>query len=99
VTFPNQPPKRFVRETIAPLSGEMVGCYGLFRRERWVYIGGGGIRAGLLAHLAGDHPWSTDDAPTHWVAVETADYEATAQQLICACRPCCNTNPTSRGAS
>ncbi len=99
MTFPSQPPKRFARETIAPLSGGMVGCYGLFRRERWVYIGGGDIRAGLLAHLDGHRPWTCDDAPTHWVAVETADYAATAQQLICACRPSGNANPSSRGVS
>lgn len=98
MTFPSQPPKRFARDAIAALSGGVVGCYGLFRRDRWVFIGGGDIRAGLLAHLDGAPPWTADDAPTHWVAVETPDYETTARRLIRACRPSCNAAPSPRGA-
>jgi hypothetical protein len=68
---------------------DVVGCYGLFRRDRWVYIGTGRIRERLLAHLDGDIPLILHYRPTHWVAVETANYDALEKELVLACDPLC----------
>jgi hypothetical protein len=67
-----------------------VGCYGLFREDRWVYIGKGPIREQLLAHLGGDAPWTVQNGPTHWVAVETPDYDALQKELVLTCNPVCD---------
>jgi hypothetical protein len=67
----------------------VVGCYGLFRRDRWIYIGTGDIRQRLLAHLEGDSPSILRQRPTHWVAVETADHESLERELVLACDPVC----------
>lgn len=88
--FPPQKPKPFDRDSIESLTSGILGCYGLFRRDRWVYIGGGDIRQRLLAHLSGDSPGILDHGPTHWVAVESADYEALERELVLACDPVCS---------
>jgi hypothetical protein len=88
--FPPQKPKPFDRASVEGLSAGVVGCYGLFRLDRWVYIGAGDIRQRLLAHLDGDIPSILRQQPTHWVALETADYEAVATNLVLACDPVCN---------
>ncbi len=87
--FPPQKPQPFDRGAVESLRSGVVGCYGLFRRDRWVYIGAGDIRARLLAHLDGDSPWILRHRPTHWVAVETADYEAVEREFVLACDPVC----------
>lgn len=97
--FPPQKPKRFDRPSVEQLPSGAVGCYGLFRRDRWVYIGKGNIRDRLLAHLDGDSPAILDQQPTHWVAVEAADYEKLLRDLILACEPVCSEpDPVARGA-
>ena len=88
--FPLQKPRPFDRESIESLTAGVVGCYGLFRKDRWVYIGGGDIRQRLLAHLAGDRPGILNHRPTHWVVVETADHVTLEQELVLACDPVCN---------
>jgi hypothetical protein len=90
VPFPPQKPQPFDRASIQGLRSGAVGCYGLFRRDRWVYIGRGDIRRRLLAHLDGDDPSILHERPTHWVAVETADPEALERELVLACDPVCN---------
>lgn len=89
MTFPPQKPQPFERAAVAGLRAGVVGCYGLFHRERWVYIGTGDIRSRLLAHLDGDRPWLADDEPTHWVVIETPEYETAARDLVVACAPSC----------
>ena len=89
MTFPPQKPRPFELTAVAALRPGVVGCYGLFRRERWVLIGAGDVRARLLAHLAGDRPWEPADEPTHWVLVETSEYESAARDLVLACAPSC----------
>ena len=88
--FPPQKPKPFDLPSVESLNPSAVGCYGLFREDRWVYIGKGPIRERLLAHLGGDAPWSERDGPTHWVAVETAECDAMQEELALACNPICS---------
>ncbi len=89
VRFPPQKPQPFEITAIAALRPGLIGCYGLFSRERWVLIGAGDVRACLLAHLDGDRPWGSADAPTHWVVVETPEFETAARDLVVACAPSC----------
>jgi hypothetical protein len=89
VPFPPQKPKPFDRTAVADIKAGIVGCYGLFCRDRWIYIGGGDIQQRLLAHLDGDRPWPSTEQPTHWVAVEAADYAALTNDLVLACGPVC----------
>jgi hypothetical protein len=98
-TFPTQKPKPFNWETVAAFPVGVPGCYGLFCRDRWVYIGTGDIRQRLLAHLDGDRPWLAADEPTHWVCVETVEYEAHARDLVVACGPICPVGPTIPSSS
>jgi hypothetical protein len=88
--FPPQKPKRFDRPSVEQLRAGAVGCYGLFRQDRWVYIGKGNIRERLLAHLDGDSPSILEQHPTHWVAVEAADYDVLVRELVLTCEPLCN---------
>jgi len=92
--FPPQKPRLFDRASVEAFAAGIVGCYGLFCRDRWVYIGAGEIRERLLAHLDGDHPWTANHQPTHWVLVETAEYATVANDLVLACGPVC-TAPTT----
>lgn len=91
--FPPQKPQPFELTAITALQPGAMGCYGLFHRERWVLIGTGDLRARLLAHLDGDRPWEPVDAPTHWVVVETPEYERAARDLVVACAPSCTVRP------
>ena len=90
--FPPQRPKPFDRPSVETLNAGLVGCYGLFREDRWVYIGKGQIRERLLAHLDGDDPSILQSGPTHWVAVETADYDTLQRELVVACSPVCQSD-------
>jgi hypothetical protein len=90
VPFPPQKPKPFDRESVEAAPVGSVGCYGLFRKDRWIFIGKGDIRQGLLGHLNGDVPVILLQRPTHWVAVETPDYEVMERELVLACDPVCN---------
>lgn len=87
--FPPQRSRPFDRASVESLRSGAVGCYGLFRRDQWIYIGKGDIRQGLLAHLDGASPGILHHRPTHWVAVETANYEALERELVLACDPVC----------
>jgi hypothetical protein len=89
-SFPPQKPQPFDREAVAAFRAGVRGCYGLFCRERWVYIGKGDIRERLLAHLDGDRPWTAAEEPTHWVAVQTDASDAVERELIASCGPLCN---------
>jgi hypothetical protein len=89
VPFPPQKPKPFDREAVESSPTGSVGCYGLFRRDRWIFIGKGDIRQALLGHLQGDVPAILLEHPTHWVAVETPDYDAMQRELVLACDPVC----------
>jgi len=90
MSFPPQKPKSFDRESVVALRSGVLGCYGLFRRDLWIYIGKGDIRQRLLAHLDGDRPWTLHHQPTHWVAVETDQYHALERELVLTCGPVCN---------
>lgn len=89
--FQQQNEKPFTRArvgTITPV--EAVGVYGLYRSGRWVYVGRGMIRDRLMAHLNGDNPCITREAPTHWVDEITADHVARERVLIVELTPACN---------
>jgi hypothetical protein len=105
VPFPPQRPKPFDRASVETFAAGVVGCYGLFRRDRWIFIGTGDIRQRLLAHLEGDTPSILRQRPTHWVAVETLDHATMERELVLACDPVCrvgraqNVQPTGRPGS
>jgi len=66
------------------------GVYGLFRENRWVYVGRGDIRARLLDHLGGGNPCIAREVPTHWVAEVTTNDVAREKELILELQPACN---------
>jgi hypothetical protein len=88
--FPAQTPVSFSRPGIESLKEGQIGCYGLYRPNNWVYIGRGDIRARLLAHLNGDNPCITRQAPTYFVIEITRAAEERERQLIRQLRPRCN---------
>jgi hypothetical protein len=89
VPFPPQKPKPFDRKSVESLRPGTIGCYGLFRKDRWVYIGKGDIRQRLLGHLDGDLLRVLHNHPTHWVALETADLDTAEAELVLDCDPIC----------
>lgn len=66
------------------------GVYGIYRQDRWIYVGRGDIRARLLSHVAGGNPAITTQRPTHFVAMVTANDAAVERQLIIELQPLAN---------
>jgi hypothetical protein len=88
--FPKQTPRAFTRANIEALNKGQNGCYGLFKKGTWVYVGKGDIRVRLLVHLNGNNPCITREAPTHWVDVVTDDMDRMEKALILELDPICN---------
>ena len=88
--FPPQRPRLFTRANVEALQPKQLGCYGLFLRGEWIYVGAGDIRARLLGHLNNDNPIITRSRPTHWVDVLTADMHGESERLIAELKPTCN---------
>ena len=91
MAFTVQTPRLFTRANIEAITPGQSGVYGLFREDRWVYVGKGDIRARLLAHFNGDNPLITNAGPTHWVdEVVAGDPSLREKQLILELQPHCN---------
>jgi hypothetical protein len=88
--FPTQTPTPFTSTAVSMLRAGQNGCYGLFKQGLWIYVGKGDIRERLLAHLDGDNPCITRNAPTHFVTVVTPDMDAVEKALILELAPICN---------
>ena len=92
MSFPQQDSCPFSRASIEAILEGTMGCYGLFRPDAWVYVGKGDIRDRLLAHLDGDNPCITREAPTHFVTVVCGQQQIDEAEkaLIRECSPLCN---------
>ena len=88
--FPNQTLFPFTKASIEQLEPDHTGCYGLFKEDKWVYVGRGDIRGRLLDHLGGDNECITAEKPTHFVTVVTDDMIEIEKQLIVELDPECN---------
>jgi len=88
--FPKQGTKPYNKDRVGNIKVGQKGCYGLYRRDTWIYVGKGDIRDRLLAHLNGDNPCITKENPTHYVDVVTADMDARETALIQELDPICN---------
>jgi hypothetical protein len=93
VPFPPQKPRPFSRANVEALQPRQLGCYGLFRRGEWIFVGAGDIRAQLLGHLNGDESCVLHARPTHWVDVLTDNMYEEANRLIVELEPICNRKP------
>ena len=89
--FVQQTPRLFNRANIEALNPNQNGVYGLFKQGKWIYVGKGDIRQRLLAHLNGDNPYISREAPTHWVdELVTGDPSSQERALILEFQPSCN---------
>lgn len=89
--FPQQEPRAFTRQSILNLNPGQEGCYGLYvANSHWVYVGRGGIRDRLLAHVDGDNSCINRERPTHFVTVVTPYSETEEKKLIGELNPRCN---------
>ncbi len=88
--FPSQTPRVYNYTNVSALNRNQMGCYGLFKTGAWIYVGKGDIRDRLLAHINGDNPCITRNAPTHWVDHVTPNYDAEEKSLIKELDPICN---------
>ncbi len=86
----DQKGRGFTRREIQALNIGLIGIYGLYRGDTWIYVGRGDIRERLLAHLNGDHACISRQVPTHWVATLTMDHEAMEKKYIRLYDPICN---------
>lgn len=80
----------FSRTEVEALTPGQMGVYGLFKQNRWVYVGSGDIRDRLLKHLGGDNPCITEEAATSWIDEVRADYIEREKELIIELAPACN---------
>ena len=88
--FSEQESRLFTKQGIEWLDPGQVGVYGIFKTDRWVYVGRGDIRDRLMAHFNGDDECINQQAPTHWVAEVTADAVNREKELILELTPACN---------
>ena len=88
--FPPQPPHPFTWEKVEALQPNQLGCFGVLRRNQWIFVGAGDIRAELINLLAGRQPCVLAARPTHWMHVLTADMQHEAARLIRELEPTCN---------
>lgn len=80
----------FTRASVEALNLNQTGVYGLFKGNVCIYVGKGDIRARLLAHLNGDNPCISRQAPTHWVGELWSNPDAREISLIVELNPVCN---------
>ena len=88
--FPTQTPRLFTKAAIEVLNPNQNGVYGIYRQDRWIYVGRGDIRDRLLSHVAGNNPAITAERPTHFVTMVTPNDEAIERQLIIELLPVAN---------
>ena len=88
--FPEQTTRAFTQANVKLIPEGQMGCYGLFKKDQWIYVGKGDIRARLLAHLNNDNPCITKASPTNWVDEVTPNYNDREKALILELNPACN---------
>lgn len=92
--FVPQTPKPFNRREVLSLNPGQPGVYGIFRHDRWVYVGqSDDIRSRLMEHLNGDNTCIVRQQPTHFVTElvrNSAQRTVREKQLILELRPVCN---------
>jgi hypothetical protein len=91
MSFVQQNPREFNRFNVESLNPNQIGVYGIFRQDKWIYVGKGDIRQRLVDHLSGDNPCILRESPTHWVdEVTIGDPSIREKQLILELLPSCN---------
>ncbi len=90
MAFPDQSPRSFTRRGIEALPPNQYGVYGLFKGNRWIYVGKGDLRVRLFDHLRGDNTCINSEQPTHFVTEVTAHVDARERELILELDPVCN---------
>ncbi len=90
MAFPSQTARAYTRESVQQLLSGQMGCYGLYRENRWIYVGSGDIRQRLLDHLNGDNPCIVSERPTAYVTEPTSNYIEREKQLIAELETACN---------
>jgi len=91
MSFVQQTPRDFTRENVEAIRPNLIGVYGLFRQDAWIYVGKGDIRKRLLDHLNNDNPAIAREKPTHWVdEIATGDPSYREKALILELNPICN---------
>lgn len=88
--FPQQAPRAFTKVNVESLTPGQTGVYGIYRQDRWIYIGSGDIRERMLRHLNGDNPLITRWLPTGWVGEVTSNYVQREKDLILELSPLVN---------
>jgi hypothetical protein len=88
--FPIPNRRAYTRTSIEALPPGKMGCYGLYTRSAWVYIGKGDIRVRLVDHLNGDNPCITKASPTSFSFIVTRNYDAEEVRLQSAVSTLCN---------
>lgn len=90
VPFVQQNSQTFTRANIEVITPGQMGVYGIFKTNRWIYVGRGDIRNRLLAHFNGDNTCITGELPTHYVDEVTTSYIQRETDLIRELTPACN---------
>lgn len=89
--FVQQNPRLFTKGNIESLKPSQFGVYGLFRQNRWIYVGKGDIRKRLLDHFNGDNSCINRERPTYWVdELANGNPSEREKALIIELNPVCN---------
>ncbi len=88
--FQDPTPKSFTREAILALPAGLMGVYGIFKKDTWIYIGRGDIRAELLRYLGGENPCIVREQPTSFVMEVTPNHVQRELELLLEISTSCN---------
>ncbi len=88
--FLKQADRPFTKYFIESLDTNRMGVYGIFNKNKCIYIGRGDIRKRLLDHLNGDNQCILSLKPTHWFGEITTEMFERERELIRELHPVCN---------
>lgn len=88
--FQNGTIGNFTREGIQALPSGQMGVFGIYKKDTWIYIGRGDIRAELLRYLGGENPCITKQGPTSFIYEVTSSHVERENQLLREITTACN---------
>ncbi len=88
--FQNGTTGNFTREGIQALPSGLMGVFGIYRKDTWIYIGRGDIRVELLRYLGGENLCITAQGPTAFIYEATSNHIEREKQLLREIATACN---------
>lgn len=88
--LPDKNIRPWTKQAILNLSENLVGVYGIFKKDAWIYIGQGNLQERLLKHFNGDNPCITQAQPTNFTFEINTNAETREKQILRTTTTLCN---------